>query len=155
MQLSGKTNRKNCRPARHGTVDSRSDPELLIPQLCNLWFCFFLFCFKLKYPLMAVEGFPDSPNSFQGRRLKIRMVLFVLQHRSLLLHVPSLLPAIPSRCKATITPGTFPGGCVTSLQHCCCHPSLGSTWGTIKGCMELIPEPDRVRGPDPLCLLGA
>lgn len=68
----------------------------------------FLFCFKLRYPLMAVEGFPDSPNSFQGKRLKTRMVLFVLQHRSLQLHVPSPLPTIPPRCKATTTPGASP-----------------------------------------------
>lgn len=145
MQLSAKTNRKRCRPARRGTADSQSDPELLIPQLRNFWFCFpFLFCFKLKYPLMAVEGFPDSAKSFQGKRLKTWMVLFILQHRSLLLHVTSP-SAIPSRCEATVTPGTFPGGRVTSLQHRCHCSAPGCTWGTARRHMEVTPEPNSVR----------
>ena len=144
MQLSGRTNRKSCRPARPGTADSRSDPALLIPQLRNLWFRFFVL-FELKNPLLAVEGLPDRPSSFQGKRLKTRMVLFVLQHRSLLLHVPSPPPAIPSRLKATVTPGTFPGGRVTSLQHCCRRPSLGFTSGTAERCVEVTAEPEQVR----------
>lgn len=59
------------------------------------------FCFKLKYPLTAVEGFPGGPNSFQGKRLKTRVVLFILQHRSLWLHALSPPPPIPPRCRIT------------------------------------------------------
>lgn len=100
MQLLGRTNRGSAA----GAADIESDPELPIPQLRNLWFGSFLlslFCFKLKYPLTAVEGFPDSPNSFQGKRLKTRMVLFILQHRSLWLHAPSPSPNIPPHCCIT------------------------------------------------------
>lgn len=73
------------------------------------------------------------------------MVLFVLRHRSLLLHVPLPLLAIPSQCKASSTPGTFPSSCVTSLQHCCHHPALGITWGTVERCVEVMLEPDGAR----------
>lgn len=100
MQLSGKTNRKICWPAWRGPVDSRSNPELLIPQLRTLWFVlfylFFGFCFKLKYPLTAVEGFPDSPNSFQGKRLKTDGSF----------HSPALLPS--ASCPITFNFHHFP-----------------------------------------------
>lgn len=159
MALAEARGRSRCssREKQIGSSAGRAlrtvDPELLIPQFCNLPFSF-LFCFKLKCPLMPLEGYPGSPNSFQGKRLKTWMVLFVLQHRSLLLHVPLPLLAIPSRCKATGTLGTFPSSCVTSLQHCCCHPALGITWGTMERCMEVILEPDSARDQTHCAWLG-
>ena len=79
-------------------------PTNKYPLTFLIWFGFLLsssFCFKLKYPLTAVEGFPDGPNSFQGKRLKTRVVLFILQHRSLWLHALSPPPPIPPRCRIT------------------------------------------------------
>lgn len=137
MQLSGKTNRAALPALR------TAEPELLIPHFCNLPFGFF--CSKLKRPLMPLEGYPGSPNSFQGKRLKTWMVLFVLQRRSLLLHVPLPLLAVPSQCKAIGTPGTFPSSRVTSLQQCCHHPALGIVWRTVECGMEVILEPDGAR----------